>query len=145
MKVCLMLITSPLQQWLRESASMLRYTYIDCVNVRPRVLKYCSWRDIGWRTQFQLTQFLTYVIFFWNIEIKTLFLKKGPNFYLREWERLEIKLEEEYCWAITPEAERSCCGRSVLQHIGVGILAWLPFFTQDTSPCTHSNPNCAIL
>jgi len=54
MKVCLMLITSPLQQWLRESASMLRYTYIDCVNVRPRVLKYCSWRDIGWRTQFQL-------------------------------------------------------------------------------------------
>jgi hypothetical protein len=28
---CVILIAFPLQQWLRERASVLRYTYIDCL------------------------------------------------------------------------------------------------------------------
>jgi len=44
---CVTLIALPLQQWLHERASMLRYTYIAClvfcVHVKGRV---CSWRVI---------------------------------------------------------------------------------------------------
>ena len=29
--VCVILIAFPLQQWLQERASILRYTYIDCL------------------------------------------------------------------------------------------------------------------
>jgi hypothetical protein len=29
-------------------------------------------------------------------------------FYLREWERSETKVEEEYCWAMTQAAGRPC-------------------------------------
>ena len=33
---CVILIAFPLQQWLHERASMLRYTYIDCLVVMEK-------------------------------------------------------------------------------------------------------------
>jgi len=39
-------------------------------------------------------------------------MKRSSNFRLREWNRNQIKVTEEYCWAITQAAGRSCYDRS---------------------------------
>ena len=40
------------------------------------------------------------------------FLKRPPNFFLLELKWIETQVAEEYWWAITQAAGRSCCGRS---------------------------------
>jgi hypothetical protein len=40
-----LLIAFPLQQWLRERASMLRYTYIDCILITGMERVYCAVRN----------------------------------------------------------------------------------------------------
>ena len=44
----------------------------------------------------------------WNSNI----FKRLPKFSLREWKRSEMKVVEEYCWAMTQTAGRSCCSQS---------------------------------
>ena len=49
----------------------------------------------------------------------------APNVYLREWKRLETKVAEEYCWAITGVG--AVMRRPIIfQCIGVWISAGLP-------------------
>ena len=40
-------IASPLQQWLHERASILRYTYIACVVITETVCVYCAVRTVS--------------------------------------------------------------------------------------------------
>jgi hypothetical protein len=49
-------------------------------------------------------------------------LEGAPKFSLHERKRSETKLMEQYCWAITQAAGRSCCGRS-----GSGALEFVDF------------------
>jgi hypothetical protein len=44
-------------------------------------------------------------------EIEIVFFKHVPNFSLRELKHSEMKMVQEYCWAITQVAGRSRCGR----------------------------------
>jgi hypothetical protein len=41
------LIAFPLQQWLHERASMLRYTYISCPVIRGMECVYCTVRTVS--------------------------------------------------------------------------------------------------
>jgi hypothetical protein len=41
-----------------------------------------------------------------------MFLKISLNIFLWKWKRDEIKVVEEYCWAITQGEWLSCCGQS---------------------------------
>ena len=43
----ILLIAFPLQQWLRERASMLRYTYIDCIVITGMERVYCAVRNMS--------------------------------------------------------------------------------------------------
>jgi hypothetical protein len=42
------LIAFPLQQWLRERASVLGYTYISCPVIRDMECVYCAERPVSW-------------------------------------------------------------------------------------------------
>jgi len=50
----------------------------------------------------------------------------GPVFSLREWERNDRVVAEEYCWVTTQEAGRSCCGRSCSGALESLISGGLP-------------------
>ena len=45
-------------------------------------------------------------------KLKNTFLKGVPSFSLREWKCNGKNMAEEYCWAMTKAAGRSCCDRS---------------------------------
>ena len=42
--------------------------------------------------------------------------------HLRELERSETKVAEEYCWAITQAAVWPCCGRSVFNVLELRLI-----------------------
>ena len=58
-----MLITFPLQQWLKERASMLRYTYIACIvqTLQVPVVDFCE-NDTELSYYIQRREFLNHMI-----------------------------------------------------------------------------------
>jgi hypothetical protein len=45
----------------------------------------------------------------------------GRVLTLQEWKRNETKVAEEYCWAITQAAVKSCCSRLVASVLEFGF------------------------
>jgi len=65
----------------------------------------------------------------------TTLLKAQEFFFLRKQKRNDLNVAEEYCWALTQAAGRSCCSRSGVRVLGFGL---------QLDAYVYSVPICAV-